>query len=118
MKKIAIVVVLLVGGLLAFNYATQGKLTLMPSFALSEEEQQVKDLEDRFDAARKQYAQANRTASVGGIDTTSDVIAAQKSVRQVARELKDLTRQLSSDSAKRRAGSLDASVQEFLRELG
>jgi len=118
MKKALIAALVLVGGLVAFNYATTGEFSVIPSFSQSEEVRQVKSLEDEFDAARRQYAQANRSASISGIDTTGDVRAAQEAVARISRELETLRKRLSEDAARRKAESLAATVREFARELG
>ena len=78
MKKAIVAVLFVVAGLLAYNFATTGELTLVPSFALSEDERQLKDLEARFKAARKEFAGAHRTAAVSGIDMTADAEAARR----------------------------------------
>lgn len=118
MKKALIAVIVLVGGLVAYNYATTGELSLIPSFSLSAEEQQVKDLEDEFEAARKQYAQAGRTASVSGVDTTADVRAVQTAVARISRELESLQKHLSEETARQRAAALSAMLRQFARESG
>ncbi len=118
MKKALIAAIVLVGGLVAYNYATTGELSVIPSFSLSEEERQIQDLEDEFQAARKEYAQAHRAASVSGIDTTGDVRAARQTVARISKELESLRKRLSEDRARRRAESLASMVREFARELG
>ena len=117
MKKLVVVIALAVAGLVGFNFVTTGELTIVPSFSTSNEERAVQDLEDEFTAAKKQVAQAYRSAAVGGIDTTGDADAAIKSVRQVKRELESLIKKLSEDKAKRKAEDLAAAVREFEKEL-
>ena len=104
-------------GLLAFNYASTGELTLSPSFSKSVEEQAVLDLQDSFTAAKKQFAQAHRSAGLSGIDTSSDVSAAISSVKSTKRELEKLQKSLTEDKAKRIAGKLANAVQDFERTL-
>jgi hypothetical protein len=116
-KKIVVVIVAVVAGLIAFNYVSTGEFSLIPSFTLSEDERELKALEDRFKAATKQYSQAGRTAAVSGIDTTSDVEAARRSVRQISKELKALRKGLSSESSIRKAEELAASVRSFSESL-
>jgi hypothetical protein len=117
MKKLVIAVVVIVVGLLAYNYATTGELKLVPSFSVSEEEQGVQDLQDRFDAAKKQYAQAHRGAAVAGIDTTAEADAARNNVKKINRELKKLREGLTEERAIRKADALAGSVQAFVSEL-
>ncbi len=117
MKKLAVVIVVAIAGLVAFNYATTGELTLAPSFSKSEEERAVRDLERDFAAAQKRYAQAHRTAAVGGIDTTADADAAIGSVKRIKRELESLRKTLSEERAKRIADELATSVRAFEKSL-
>ncbi len=117
MKKLAIVIVVAIVGLLAFNYAKTGELTLTPSFSKSEEERAVRDLQQDFAAAQKRYAQAYRTAAVGGIDTTADADAAIGSVRRIKRELDSLRKTLSEERAKRIADELAIAVRAFEKGL-
>jgi len=117
MKKLVVVIVVALVGLVAFNYAKTGEFRLSPSFEKSVEEQAVQDLQDSFTAAKRQFAQAHRSAGLSGIDTSSDVSAAISSVKSTKRELEKLRRTLSEDKAKRRAGELADAVKDFERTL-
>ena len=117
MKKFAVFAGIVVAGLVVFNYATTGEFAVVPSFQKSAQEQRVHDLQDDFEAAQQQYAQAYRAASVSGIDTSSDADAAIGSVKQVKRELASLQKTLSEDKARRRAGDLAAAVSAFEQSL-
>ncbi len=117
MKKLAVVIVVAIVGLVAFNYATTGELTLAPSFSKSEEERAVRDLQRDFSAAQKRYVQAHRTAAVGGIDTTADADAAIGSVKRIRRELESLRKTLSEERAKRIADELAIVVRAFEKDL-
>jgi len=117
MKKFALVIVVGIVGLVAFNYAMTGELTLTPSFSKSEEENAVRDLQQDFATAQKRYAQAYRAAGLSGIDTTADAEAAINSVKRIKRELKSLRKTLSEDRAKRIAGELEIAVRAFEKNL-
>jgi len=117
MKQVVVVILLVVAGLITYNYVTTGKFSVVPSFTLSEDERALNALEERFNAAVKQYAQASRTAGLSGMDTTADAEAARLSVRQIAKELKPLRKRLSSESTIRRAENLSTAVQEFSASL-
>ena len=117
MKKLAVFIVVAIAGLVAFNYATTGELTLTPSFSKSEEERAVQDLQRNFATAQKRYAQAYRTAAVGGIDTTADADAAISSVKSIKRELESLRETLSEERAKRKADELANAVLAFEKNL-
>ncbi len=117
MKKLAVVIVVAIVGLVAFNYVTTGELTLAPSFSSSKEERAAQDLQRAFAAAQKRFAQAYRTAAVGGIDTTADADAAIGSVRRIKRELDSLRKTLSEERAKRIADELAIAVRAFEKNL-
>ena len=118
MKKLAVLIVIVVAGLVIFNYATTGTLRLLPaSISMSDEERAVADLEERFEAARKQYSQAARSAGLTGIDTTGDADGALRSVEQIASDLKKLQQELSSGPAKEKAQTLAASIEGYKRSL-
>lgn len=116
MKKIAVLVVLAAAGLLAYNYATTGKITLLPA-SLSEEEREVQELEADLHAAVEQAAQAQRGAAVSGVDMTGDLEAARRCVRQVERSLDELKKRLSSTEGKRAAERLSTAIREFERSF-
>ena len=117
MKKILIVIAVLVAALVTYNYVTTGRLSLVPSAALSEDEQSLRALEDRFSAASKEYSQATRTAGLSGLDTTAEAEAALRSVGQIEKELKSLRQRLTSQSEIQRADYLASAVREFSRRL-
>ena len=106
MKKLMVVVFLLVGGLLAYNYAATGEVTLIPSFTISPEEQQVSDLEDRFDRIRKEMSQAGRMAGLAGIDSSAQVSAGLKQIRTIEKEAKALEKDLQEPRALERLQAL------------
>ena len=117
MKKIVVVILVVVAGLITYNYVTTGKLSVVPSFTLSEDERELNALEDRFNADVKQYSQASRTAGLSGMDTTADAEAARISVREIGKELKPLQERLTTESATRRAENLSVAVREFSASL-
>lgn len=114
-----ILAVLLIGGIAA-GYVVWGSdspasMDLVPSFLLSWEEQQVRALEDQLHVVQQRSAQAQRTAAVGGIDTTSDIEAARKQVRALENELQSL--ELTEDRAKAKASELMSVIQQFAGKL-
>ena len=117
MKKAVIAVLVIVAGLFVYNYATTGELKLVPSFSRSEQEQNVADMADRFEAAKRQYAQALRSAGIAGIDTTADAEAASRSVEKLEAELATTRKQLTDERAIKKADKLAESVHEFATQL-
>jgi len=118
MKKLALVVVLAVVGLVTYNYVSTGELTLLPSGPRTAEEQQLVELQDRFEAAQKQFTQASRTAGLSGMDTTADAEAAMRAMSDIDAGLKKLRSKLDpSSSAGQKAERLGAAVSEFRERL-
>jgi hypothetical protein len=118
MKKIIVVIAVLAAALVAYNYVSTGRLTLVPAMMMSQDEQALQSLEDRFSAATRQYSQAARTAGLSGLDTTADADAALRSLKQIDKDLQTLRKRLSSQSAIQRAEYLSAAIQEFKAKLG
>jgi predicted negative regulator of RcsB-dependent stress response len=48
MKRLVVVIIIAVAGLVAYNYFTTGELKLVPSASLTQDEKEVKHLEDQF----------------------------------------------------------------------
>jgi len=116
-KLIAVVLVVgaLIGGYVVFISETPESFNLTPSFMLTAEEKQVRDLENRLQSVKRRYAQANRSAAIGGIDTTSDIEAARKHVAVIEKELKVL--ELPEGRAKAKATELMSAIQQFSGQL-
>ena len=92
-------------------------MTIIPVSSLSEEEQELKELESRFDTARSRMAQANRAAGMTGMDTTADAEAAVRQVERVEKELKAVMARLSSESARKKATALQREIQDFKKSM-
>ena len=118
MKKLAIIIVVAIAGLVVFNYATTGELSVASPFSKSEEERAVQELWDRVSGAKKQFAQAYRAAAVGGIDTTADADAAISSIKKIKKELGSLRKKLTEKRARRKADELLAIVRDFNKQIG
>ena len=118
MKKFVVVGAIAIAGLVAFNYATTGEITLVPSVSNSDEDRAVQALQEDFAVARKQFTQAHRSAAVGGIDTTGDADAALGDIKRITRELDSLRKKLSEDRARRKADDLARSLREFEKQMG
>src|SRR5262249_603229 len=102
-KRLVLALVLAVAALFAYNYITTGKLALIPSNNLSDQEKELPDLEARLNAAVRQYAQAGRSAGLSGIDTTSDAEAARVEVQKIQKSLDELGRKASAETKEKLA---------------
>lgn len=118
MKKLVVLVAVVAVGLVVYNYATTGTVALVPpSLSMSPDERAVADLEQRFEDARHEFAQAGRGAGLTGMDTTGDAEAAMRSVQQISSDLRELQKRLSSAPAKQKAETLAASIESYQRDL-
>jgi len=89
-KKLIIGIVLAVLALVAFNFVTNGELTLIPTSPLSAEARALNSLDARFVAATHQLNQAEKAAGATGLDTSADAQAALHELDQIETELKEL----------------------------
>lgn len=115
MKGILIALLVVGAALVAFNYFTTGEVKLLPS-SKSEDEAAVDRLQERFESAQTQFAQAHRTAGIAGVDTTADAESAVRSVQQVEKDLAALMKKPTEARAKRKAGDLSRAVGAFLAQ--
>ena len=107
MKNLIVVIALAAGGYFGFQHLTAEKLT--------PEERMVQDIEEAFDDAVRDVRQAGRGAGLSGIDTTGDVVAAQREIKRLSGELKDLVRRLETESAQTMATQLESKIKSFQR---
>jgi hypothetical protein len=93
MKKVLLLVVVLVGSLLAVNYYRTGTWTLVPT-SLSAEEKHLKDLEAQLRSVEAEMSQTGRTASMTGMDATSEVSALMEKKQRLEKEIAEARKNL------------------------
>lgn len=118
MKKVFVLVLVVVGAILAYNYTTTGEITLIPAGPLTPEEEELKRLERNFETAATQFNQALRSAGLAGLDTTGDADAAMKEVERIERSLSKLMRRLEVEDVRQKAERLKLRLREFKRKVG
>ena len=109
MKKLLALVVLVVAGLVAYQY-------LAGSSGGSPEARELEALQERFEDARGQLAAASRAAGVAGIDTTADAAAAVQEVKRIQADLEKLLPRLSEET-RSKADQLASTLREFRDDL-
>ena len=67
MQKIVLIVVVIVLGLLAFNYFTTGEFSLMPAGGSSDDGRELNSLRGEFRSAAREFRQAGRSAEHTGL---------------------------------------------------
>jgi hypothetical protein len=85
-KSLVVLVIAAVLGMLAYNYVTSGRLSLLPVQA-TEADRQLADLERQLEGARQRQAQAQRMAGVAGIDASRDFAQASEEVQRLERAI-------------------------------
>lgn len=126
MKALIAIVVLVLVGLVAYNFVTTGEVRLLPR-QLSAEEIEIEDLERQLAAARRQFEQAAKAAGISGADFTTQAEAARRQVEKIEEKLAAALRRMEdearthvgrwSDRAAERARALERAVEAFKREL-
>ncbi|MCX6553455.1 MAG: hypothetical protein NTZ12_00345 [Candidatus Aminicenantes bacterium] len=106
MKKLIVFVLIVVAGYYAYQYFSGGNLTA--------EQKQVQTLADEFQTARQRLSQAERSAAVGGLDTTSDADDAMHTVGLLQEKLQALSEKLSEEKAIAMAEKLARELRSFL----
>lgn len=104
MKAIIWIVIIAVIGLIAYTQLYK---------PLSEEEQQVKQLEVRFKRATRQFVGAARMAGGLAMDTIDNSEEAVELVKEVRKELKKLKSGLEEGTSLKKAKELEAKIKEF-----
>jgi hypothetical protein len=112
MTKIIMVIIIVVAGLFAYNYFTTGEMSLIPT-TLTEEEQEVKSLVDRFRTAQRMVRQAERSAAVGGIGNIDAVEDEMDAIERIESELITLIDSLEEDSAIEMAEQLEHEIDDY-----
>ena len=118
MKKLVVLILIGVAGLVGYNYYTTGKLSFIPSSFVSGEEEELKRLEKAFRKAQNEIIQASRTASITGLDTPADVMGAMQEIERVEKALTALKRRMTQQAAKTKAERLLTEIRAFKRAHG
>jgi phage shock protein A len=84
---------------------------------LSAEQQQLADLESDLRSVEKDWQAAERSAGIGGLDTTADATAAIADLDRIERRLTKIERSLDSDVAKEAARKLHDRIDDLRSEM-
>jgi len=107
-KLLAVAVIILVG-LVAWNYATTGRITLFPGSELTGTDREVENLRVELRKAVELFHRAERDAGIGAVDTTADAEAAQVEVQRIASRFAEVER--------RSGGAAREGIETLKREL-
>jgi predicted nucleic acid-binding Zn-ribbon protein len=115
MKGLIAVVAIAIAALLAYNYVHTGRLALIPS-SVSQDEQALQHIEERFETARRRFEAAGRAAGVAGVDTTADAEAARRDIDKAEADLADLRTHLGG-ALQAKAEQLRTEIEAFRNEM-
>ena len=115
--KMLMLVLLVVGAMfLAHNYIQTGEIGFTSS--LSDQEREIKRLDERLSRAWSSYRVAGRGSALGGMEGGSAAETALGEVRYVERELARIKERLETDREKERLRALEDKLREVKREMG
>lgn len=117
MQKIVLLVVVIVLGLLAFNYFTTGELSLMPAGSSSDDGKELNRLRGDFRAAAREFRQAGRSAGLSGLDTTDAAAAALAEVEHVEKAVESLAKNADNPELKAEAEKLLKEIRQYKKEI-
>ena len=116
MKNLITIAVVVVVGLVAFNYFQTGEFSILPA-SKSVEEQELNRLKGDFTRAAQEFRQAGRQAGLGGIDSTAQAESALKAVDGVERDLKLLRKRTTDPKVLDKIDALLEEVQQYKRDV-
>lgn len=117
MQKILLLVIIIVLGLLAFNYFTTGELSLMPAGAKSDDGRELNRLRGEFRAAAREFRQAGRSAGVSGLDTTDAASAALAAVDRVEKAVESLAKTTDDPEIRTEAEKLLTEIRQYKSDI-
>jgi hypothetical protein len=116
MKNLITIAVVVVVGLVAFNYFQTGEFSILPA-SKSVEEQELNRLKGDFTRAAQEFRQAGRQAGLGGIDSTAQAESALKAVDGVERDLKLLKKRTTDPKVLSKIDDLLEEVREYKQSV-
>ena len=118
MQKIVLIVVVIVLGLLAYNYFTTGELSLTPGgSSASDEDRELNRLRGEFRAAAREFRQAGRSAGLSGMDTTDEAAAALAAVERVETQVESLAERTEDAELRAEADKLLGEIRAYKRDI-
>lgn len=117
MKALVLVLILVAAGVLVHNYLQTGEIGF--NVSVSEEQRQIKDLEERLTDVSRSYRVAGRATSIGGMAPDVSVENATSEVREIEREVETLRRKIrEGDELYPKLQALERKLLDTKREIG
>ncbi|RLE29654.1 MAG: hypothetical protein DRJ61_14135 [Acidobacteria bacterium] len=117
MKAIIILIVVVIVGLLAFNYFTTGEFTLMSSGAGGGEAQELNQLRGEFRSLAREFRQAGRSAAISGMDTTSAASAVLAELDGVEKKVMAIAKTAEDSEVAKEAKALAAEIAKYKKDI-
>jgi hypothetical protein len=117
MKSLVTLAVVVVIGLVAFNYFQTGEFSVIPGGSMSDDAREVNRLRGEFRRAAQEYRQAGRSAGLSGLDTTGDVGVALNAMEGIERDLKKLRAQTEETEVRGQIDELLAEIAEYKNDI-
>ncbi len=117
MKVVLAIVVAIVIALVAINYLTTGKFSIMPPSGSGTEEGQVNHLRGQFREVARDYRQAQRQAATAGLDSTEAASAALAELDLVEKNVSDLVANAADEKVRSEARTLLEEIKTYKRNL-
>jgi hypothetical protein len=112
MKSLLVLALMVVIGLLTFNYLTTGELKLLPSSG-GDTEQELNRLQGEFRNAAREYRQAQKSVAVSGVDATDAASSALAEVDRVEDEVRQFAKKASTPELKAAADKLLKEIVQY-----
>lgn len=112
MKGLIALIVVVVVGLVAFNYFQTGEFSIFPA-SKSEDEQEVNRLKGEFRRVAQEFRQAGRSAGLSGMDTSGAAAAAARRLEGIEKDLRALKRQTDETEVKEQIDALMDEIKGF-----
>ena len=117
MKAIIVLIVVVVVGLVAFNYFTTGELTLMPSGSGGGEAKELNVLRGEFRSLAREFRQAGRSAAMSGMDTTAAASAVVSELDGVEEKVLAIAKNAEDPEVGNEAKALAAEIAKFKKDI-
>jgi hypothetical protein len=113
MKSLLILALMVVIGLLAFNYLTTGELKVLPGSSVGGSEQELNRLQGEFRNAAREYRQAQKSVAVSGVDATDAASSALAEVDRIEDEVRQFAKKASTPELKAGADKLLKEIAQY-----
>jgi hypothetical protein len=113
MKSLLILALMVVIGLLTFNYLTTGELKILPGSSMGGSEQELNRLQGDFRNAAREYRQAQKSVAVSGVDATDAASSALAEVDRIEGEVRQFAKKASTPELKAAADKLLKDIAQY-----